>query len=146
MIFLSLGTNMGDREANLAVARAKLSRKFGVVLSVSQVLETKAMGFDGADFLNQVVAFQSDLSPKAILYACQQIEVEMGRKLHTPRYDGAGNRIYQNRIIDIDILTCGNVHIHTAELTIPHTQCYTRRFIKDLLETMDEKIQKEFII
>ena len=137
---------MGDCGANLAVARAKLSRKFGVTLYCSDILQTRAIGFDGADFLNQVVAFPCRLSPKAVLYACQQIEVEMGRHLHKPRYDAAGARIYENRIIDIDILTCGDCHFFTQELTLPHPQCYSRPYVAQLVATMDEKIQKEYKI
>lgn len=139
MIVLSLGTNLGDRSVNLAQARALLETKLKVTLKCSKELETKAIGFEGEDFLNQVVAFKKPcrLSPRKLLEVCKSIEIEMGRPAHDAEYDESGNRIYHNRIIDIDILFFDDKKISDTDLTIPHPQVLTRGFIKELLEDLD---------
>ncbi len=144
MVFLALGSNAGDRDTNLAVARARLARRFDVTLACSQVLNTTAIGFEGADFLNQVVAFESPMSPTEVLDICQEIEIEMGRKVHIPRYNAAGDRIYEDRIIDIDILKDNGIMINSPRLVLPHPQCKSRAYVEQLISTFDEKIQKAY--
>ncbi|MBR4660891.1 MAG: 2-amino-4-hydroxy-6-hydroxymethyldihydropteridine diphosphokinase [Bacteroidales bacterium] len=144
MVFLALGSNAGDRDTNLAVARARLARRFGVTLACSQVFNTTAIGFEGADFLNQVVAFDSPLSPMEVLDICQEIEVEMGRKVHIPRYNADGTRLYQDRIIDIDILKDNGIMMNSERLVLPHPQCKSRPYVEQLVSTFDEKIQKAY--
>lgn len=146
MIFLALGSNLGDRKANLAAARTLLQQKLGVELHCSKILETEAIGFDGEDFLNQVVAFESQVNPYELLDICQEIEVEMGRRKHEACYDAEGKRIYENRIIDIDILTAGDAAIHTRRLTLPHPQCLQRPYVAELVATMEEEIIKQYKI
>lgn len=142
MIVLSLGTNLGDRSVNLAQARALLETKLKVTLKCSKELETKAIGFEGEDFLNQVVAFEKPdgLEPEGLLDICQRIEIEMGRKPHCPKYQEDGTRLYEDRIIDIDILFFDDVKINTERLTIPHTQVQERFFVTELLQNIDEKL------
>ena len=133
---LLLGTNIGDRRANLEKALEALDRAFGNRrLRQTPVLETKACGFCGPDFLNMLVVYGTARRPDTILKICKRIERSMGRK-DAPEYAPDGSRIYHNRIIDIDILTYGDLEIQTPGLVIPHPQIQTRPFVKTLLEKL----------
>ena len=133
---LLLGSNLGDRRANIEAALVALDREFGPSRTAqSPVIETRACGFDGPDFLNCVVRYPSSFLPGQILSKCKEIERSMGRT-DTPEYDAEGQRIYHNRVIDIDILTYGKLKIKTPELTIPHPQIATRPFVRELLRNM----------
>lgn len=130
---LLLGTNLGDRRANLERALGELDSAFGGRrLRQTPVIETKACGFDGPDFLNMAVVYSSARRPETILKICKRIERRMGRN-DAPEYAPDGNRIYHDRIIDIDILFYGEHNINTPELTIPHPQVESRPFVKELL-------------
>jgi len=133
MIYLVLGSNLGDREWNLEQAKALLAEQLRVDMLCSQVLETEALGFDGPPFLNQAVCFDSDIPPGDLLDICQDIEVRLGRPRHSPEYDAAGRRIFRNRTIDIDILRYNDLEIHTERLDIPHPQLWERPYVQELL-------------
>ena len=132
---LILGTNLGDREENLKEAIRRLSLSLGDPLEASDPIETEALGFDGPAFLNQIIRFECKLEPECLLAVCKKIEKSMGRT-DRPEYR-SGKRIYHDRIMDIDILTYGDLVISTPELTIPHPQMETRPYVKALLERMD---------
>ena len=136
MIYLLLGSDMGDRRANIGRARELLEKELGVSLHCSPEMETAAIGFEGPDFINQVVSFDGDFEPYDLLHRCQAIEVAMGRKPHKASYDSDGRRIYSPRTIDIDILHLNGVCMEDADLTIPHPQVLTRPFVKELLAQM----------
>lgn len=137
-LYLSLGSNLGDRQKNIEIAIDLLQKAFGRhFLAMSEVIETKAVGFDGPDFLNCIIVFETAGKPENILLLCKRIEREMGRT-DSPEYDSAGNRIYHDRIIDIDILIYGNVRIDTPYLKIPHPQVESRDYIKDLLLNLQD--------
>ena len=133
MIYLVLGSNLGDREWNLEQAKALLAEALKVDMLCSQVLETEAIGFDGAAFLNQAVCFDCAIEPEALLDFCQDIEVRLGRPRHQPEYDAQGRRIFHDRTIDIDIVLFDDRQIHTDRLTIPHPQLWERPYVKELL-------------
>lgn len=133
MIYLALGSNLGDREWNLEQALALLAEALKVDMLCSRVLETEAVGFEGPAFLNQAVCFESDITPEALLDLCQDIEVRLGRPRHTAQYDANGKRIFSNRTIDIDILKFNDLEIHTDQLVIPHPQLWERPYVKELL-------------
>ncbi len=133
MIYLILGSNLGDREWNLEQAKALLAEALKVDMLCSQAVETEAVGFDGPPFLNQAVCLACDLSPEALLDLCQDIEARLGRPRHAPQYDAAGRRIYSDRTIDIDILLYNGLEIHTDRLDIPHPQLRERPYVKGLL-------------
>lgn len=133
MIYLVLGSNLGDREWNLEQAKALLAEALKVDMLCSQVLETEAIGFDGAAFLNQAVCFDCAIEPEALLDICQDIEVRLGRPRHQPEYDARGRRIFHDRTIDIDIVLFDDRQIHTDRLTIPHPQLWERPYVKELL-------------
>ena len=134
MIYLVLGSNLGDREWNLEQALARLSEALKTDMLCSQVLETEAVGFDGAPFLNQAVCFESDIEPEALLDLCQDIEAQLGRPRHKAQFDPVtGRRIYADRTIDIDILRFNDREIHTDRLTVPHPQLWERPYVQELL-------------
>ena len=133
MIYLALGSNLGDREWNLEQALALLAEALKVDMLCSRVLETEALGFAGGAFLNQAVCFESDIAPEALLDLCQDIEVRLGRPRHAPEYDAAGRRIFHDRTIDIDILKFNDLEIHTDRLDIPHPQVWERPYVQELL-------------
>ena len=140
MIYLSLGSNLGDRAENLRIARELLEEELKVSLVCSCVLETEAIGFTGPAFLNQVVGFESDVEPEALLDICQEIEVKLGRPHHAPEYDPAtGDRVYEDRIIDIDVLIYNDLESHTERLNLPHPQVVSRPFVQALLDNIKQR-------
>lgn len=132
-LYLSLGSNLGARRANIASALSFLNSAFGRYEALSEILETKACGFEGPDFLNCVVRYESRRRPGSVLKICKEIERRMGRT-DRPCFAEDGSRIYHNRVIDIDILVYGNIRIDTPELRIPHPQVESRPFVRPLLE------------
>ncbi len=137
MICLLLGSNKGDREGNLAAARDLLSDRLRTGLRCSEVMRTEALGFEGAEFLNQAVAFDKEIDPMSLLELTQACEVELGREPHTAEFDAEGRRVYRDRTIDIDILIFNDLQIHTERLEIPHPQIWSRPFVKVLLEQIE---------
>lgn len=132
-IYLLLGTNLGEREENLAQAR-NLVEEAGIrVLRESSVYETAAWGIeDQPGFLNQVVEVKTELSPLALLERLLSIEEEMGRV-----------RIVKwgERLIDLDILYYNNDQIDSERLNVPHPGIPDRRFtLVPLVELAAEEI------
>lgn len=131
-VYLSLGTNLGDKERNLSVAIKEIGRRIGTVRVQSAFLTTKPWGFSSDnDFLNAAVCCETALSPFDLLYGTQAIERDMGR------LSKSVGGVYHDRIIDIDILVYDDIHIETPELTIPHPRMNERDFVlKPLKEIM----------
>lgn len=135
-IYLSLGTNLGDKEQNLLSAIKEIERRIGPVRAQSAFLSTEPWGFKSENtFLNAAVRVETELSPHALLRVTQQIERNMGRTQKS--VDGQ----YHDRIIDIDILLYDNLHINTKKLTIPHPHMYERDFV--LIPLREILLQKE---
>lgn len=133
IVFLSLGTNKGNRERNIRRALCLLNIALGKRWkAVSDIINTKAAGFDGPDFLNCVAAYDLRLAPDALLRRCKRIERLMGRR-DAPEYAPDGSRIYHDRVIDIDILLYGDERIDTPLLKIPHPQLENRPFFGELI-------------
>jgi 2-amino-4-hydroxy-6-hydroxymethyldihydropteridine diphosphokinase len=119
-VYLGLGSNMGDREAQIASALEALNTPDLRLLRKSSLYETEPIGFkDQAWFLNMGGEFETDLFPKQLLHRMQKVELSMGRV-----------RSIRNgpRTIDIDVLLYGNSVIKTEELEIPHPRYRERRF------------------
>jgi len=120
MVYLSLGSNIGNREHFLRQAIAHLET-LGRVVSVSSFYETEPVEFtDQAWFLNCVVALEVTNTPEALMLQLLRIEQDMGRT----RLQKKGPRS-----IDIDILLFGDLVMQTPELTIPHPAMAQRRFV-----------------
>lgn len=121
-VILGLGTNLGDREANLSVAVAKIVEHIGPVVRISSVYETEPWGFSSEEkFLNIVVETETRLGPSGLLGRMLMIEAEMGRLRH--------GRGYSSRIIDLDILLYGEKEVDTPVLVIPHPKLHERKFV-----------------
>ena len=123
-LYLSLGTNLGNKEENLTRAIENLSLVLGKCVSQSSFIETAPWGFESENsFLNCAVAFDTHLAPLELLDATERIEHELGRM-----YKSHGGH-YSDRIIDIDILLYGNEIIESDRLTIPHPLMHKRDFV-----------------
>jgi 2-amino-4-hydroxy-6-hydroxymethyldihydropteridine diphosphokinase len=120
LVYLSLGSNVGDREAQLREALACLQRK-GRIVAVSSFYETEPVEFtDQAWFLNCAVALETTDTPAQLMAAILRFEQEMGRQ----RIQRKGPRS-----IDIDILLFGDTMLDTPALTVPHPAMQERRFV-----------------
>jgi 2-amino-4-hydroxy-6-hydroxymethyldihydropteridine diphosphokinase len=118
--FLSLGSNVGDREANLLEALQRLEAAGIHILRRSSIYETEPQDLrDQPLFLNLVVEVETELFPRMLLARIQAIELGMGRRRQVPKGP---------RSIDIDILLFGKFVIQTPELQVPHPRMAERRF------------------
>jgi 2-amino-4-hydroxy-6-hydroxymethyldihydropteridine diphosphokinase len=121
LIYLSLGSNLGDRAANLNTAIEALPEAGVRVLRRSSLYETEPVDFlDQPWFLNCVVEGETALRPEQLLFALQGIERQMGSRKLVARGP---------RILDLDILFYGRSVIHTEEIDIPHPRLAERRFV-----------------
>jgi 2-amino-4-hydroxy-6-hydroxymethyldihydropteridine diphosphokinase len=124
LVYLSLGSNVGDREAQLREAQTRLGEA-GKIVAVSSLYETEPVDFTGQPwFLNCVVAFETEQTPEELMSSILRIEREMGRR----RLQKKGPRT-----IDIDILLFGDDVVDSPEVTIPHPAMHLRRFVLEPL-------------
>ena len=124
MVYLGLGTNLGDKRKNLNDAIRMLENQVGEVEKVSSVIETEPEGFKSDNmFLNAVVKVRTTLSPFELLDITQDVEKSLGRK------EKPSNGIYHDRVIDIDILLYDDINISTPRLVIPHPRMTQREFV-----------------
>lgn len=124
IVYLSLGTNLGEKERNIKNALVAISKRIGHVLDCSSNYENSAWGFDSENtFLNIVVKVETTLSAQAILAEILCIEKKLGRTEKTK------NGSYCDRIIDIDILFFDNEIIDSENLKIPHPLLAKRMFV-----------------
>lgn len=121
-LYLLLGGNLGDKEKIFSQARTNLSNHIGKITSQSSVYETEPWGFESSDsFWNQVLEITTNFSPEEILRETQQTELKLGRIRKSNQYD--------SRIIDIDILFCGEKIVELPNLIIPHPRIQERKFV-----------------
>ena len=120
-VFVALGSNLGDRAAHLAAARAALARLPGTrVVAASAIEETAPLaGVAQPPYLNQMVLLETDLDPHRLLEALQRIEEARGR-IRSARWG--------SRTLDLDIVTFGDRRIHDPDLVIPHPELPHRDF------------------
>ena len=144
-VYLSLGTNLGDKEHNLLSAITEIERRIGSVRAQSAFLSTEPWGFESKNtFLNAAVCVETELSPNALLRVTQQIERDMGRTEKSTINGQQSTVTYHDRIIDIDILLYDDLHINTPKLTIPHPHMYERDFVLiPLREILPQKELKQ---
>jgi len=134
IVYLSLGSNLGDKINNLQTTINLIDSKVGDVLLISSVYQTKAEGFVGEDFLNCCVSLRTSMEPKILIKELINIESQNGR-LRSNR------NIYESRSIDIDILFYEDKIINQHNLIIPHPRMNERDFvIKPLLDIAKSKI------
>lgn len=122
-IFLSLGSNLGNREANLSRAERDIERFAGTIIQRSGTYESEPWGFESEHvFLNNVIEISSVYPPEKLLEIIHSIERTIGRKQKT--ISG-----YASRIIDIDILLYNQLIIDQPTLKIPHQYLHKRKFV-----------------
>jgi 2-amino-4-hydroxy-6-hydroxymethyldihydropteridine diphosphokinase len=121
--YLGLGSNVGERRAQLQAAVDALPRVGIEVLASSSVYDTDPVGeiLDQPSFLNACLRVRTALEPLALLDAVKDLERELGRVAGGPRHGP--------RAIDIDILLLGQLELHEQRMTLPHAQVLTRRFV-----------------
>jgi 2-amino-4-hydroxy-6-hydroxymethyldihydropteridine diphosphokinase len=128
--FLGLGSNVGDRLANLRAAREELRRRGVEVGASSSVYETEPQGDvrEQPDFLNACLEIETELPPEALLDACKAVEDALGRV--------AGPR-HAPRPIDVDVLLLGDLEYRSERLAVPHPDLRARRFVVEPLLELD---------
>src|SRR5689334_5669596 len=131
-VYLSLGSNIGDRASNLQSAIEKIST-LGEVISQSSLYETEPVEVSGHPwYLNCAVALKTEKMPKQLMSALLAIEQDMGRRRSHERMP---------RKIDIDILLFGNSVIQSKELTVPHPEMHRRRFVLEPLAEIAAQVR-----
>jgi 2-amino-4-hydroxy-6-hydroxymethyldihydropteridine diphosphokinase len=130
LVYLSLGSNLGDRRATLEAAIERLGA-LGEVKKVSSFYDTDPVEFTNQpEFLNCAVELETEKMPRQFLAATQAIEHDLGRRRAAAN---PGPRVKGPRPIDIDILIFGRALVTTAGLTIPHPAMHERRFVLEPL-------------
>ena len=122
--YLGLGSNVGDRRANLQAAADALPGHGVTVLASSSTYDTDPVGLvlDQAAFLNACVRIATELEPEALLDACKAVERDLGRDLE-------GGVRHGPRPIDVDLLLLGDTEYRSDRLSLPHEQVTARRFV-----------------
>ena len=123
-VFLGLGSNLGDRQANIERAIELISERVGEVIRRSSLIETEPWGFESENkFLNGVILCETTLTPRQVLRKTQKIERDLGRKKKTSSLQ------YSDRPIDIDILLYDDLTVDEPDLKIPHPRMQEREFV-----------------
>jgi 2-amino-4-hydroxy-6-hydroxymethyldihydropteridine diphosphokinase len=133
--YLGLGSNQGDRLANLRAARAALERHGIEVTGSSSAYETEPQGevTEQPDFLNACLRIRTSLGPEELLDICKTVEREFGRAPAGPRHGP--------RPIDIDVLLLGEKELESGALTLPHPELRNRRFVIEPLLELDPELR-----
>lgn len=123
LVYLGLGTNIGDRDSNLFTAIAALDVRDDIsVHRTASIYETDPMySHDQPNFLNSVVEIETSLQPELMMQVCQGIEMMLGRPIERVKNEP--------RVIDIDILAYETISVELGELKIPHPQLFARKFV-----------------
>lgn len=123
-VYLGLGSNLGDREANIQKAVELIGEQIGCVVRQSSLIETEPWGFRSENrFLNGAILVETTKTPREVLTLTQQIERDLGR---TRKSVSAG---YADRAIDIDILLYDDLTLDEPDLKIPHPLMQKRDFV-----------------
>jgi 2-amino-4-hydroxy-6-hydroxymethyldihydropteridine diphosphokinase len=119
-VYIALGTNLGDRLANLRTAIQSMPPEI-IVIEESYIYETPPWGYkDQPAYLNMVIKGETGMEPEPLLTYLKQLEVELGREQ---------NFRWGPRLIDLDILFCDDLVIDTPPLVIPHPRLHERAFV-----------------
>ena len=123
-VFLGLGSNLGDKEANIRNAISLIGERVGLVVRQSSLISTEPWGFESDNqFVNACVLCETTLTPRQVLLATQKIERELGRT-----HKSVGDH-YADRLIDIDILLYDDLRVDEPDLQIPHPLMLERDFV-----------------
>jgi 2-amino-4-hydroxy-6-hydroxymethyldihydropteridine diphosphokinase len=132
-VYLSLGSNIGDRQANLQEAIQRLE-ELGAVQTVSSFYETEPVEVERQQswFLNCTIKMEADLTAEEFLWRMLAVEQAMGRRRIEPKGP---------RTIDIDIIFFGDTVLDTPELTVPHPAMQQRRFVLEPLAEIAPEVK-----
>jgi 2-amino-4-hydroxy-6-hydroxymethyldihydropteridine diphosphokinase len=133
--YLGLGSNVGERRANLAAAVGRLASRGVTPLASSSTYDTDPVGelLDQPSFLNACLRIDTSLGPEDLLDTCKEIEAELGRRAGGPRHGP--------RAIDIDLLLLGDLEHASPRLALPHPQVLARRFVLIPLLELDFELR-----
>jgi len=132
-VYLSIGSNKGNRSVLINKAIDEIEKKVGIIISRSSIYQSKSWGFDSNDFYNLCLLIDTDIMPKSLLINLKKIEKSMGRE----DVDGS----YSDRLIDIDILFYDNITTDSEDLKIPHPKIEIRKFVLvPMLEIADDYV------
>ena len=132
-VYLSIGSNKGNRSVLINKAIDEIEKKVGIIISRSSIYQSKSWGFDSNDFYNLCLLIDTDIVPKSLLVNLKKIEKSMGRE----DIDGS----YSDRFIDIDILFYDNITTDSEDLKIPHPKIEIRKFVLvPMLEIADDYV------
>ena len=121
--YISLGSNIGNKIQNISFAINEIASSIGEIIKISSNYLSEPWGFDSNEkFINAVISIETKFNPTELIKELQIIEKKMGRIRSNK--DG-----YIDRIIDLDIIYYNNDIINTSELTIPHPNLYSRKFV-----------------
>ena len=128
-VYLALGSNLGNREAALALARERLAVLPGVQLRAVSSIESTAPlgGLDQPTYLNQMLVLDTTLAPEELLAVCQRIETEAGR---------VRTASWAPRTLDLDIVRYGTVQVNLPGLVLPHPGLPGREFWRRELDEL----------
>ena len=139
LIYFGIGTNLGNRKANLQTALQLLDDRVGKQLACSSVYRSAPQGFvSDNEFANIVAVYETDFSPEEVLLLTQQIERDMGRTRKSV------NGVYHDRVIDIDLLQARGNEANEAirrsgeRLTLPHPRMQERDFVMIPLREVEQ--------
>lgn len=131
-VYISLGSNIGDRKFNINKAVKLVAEKVGKVLKVANIIETTAYGYENqADFLNTAICVQTNIEPYELLLILKDIEKEVGRK---PTFR------WGPRVVDLDIILYGDLVYSNSDLIIPHKDYKNRKFVLEPLLELDSTL------
>ena len=123
LVYIALGSNLGNKRRNLITAAALLAERAGEVGAISSFYETEPWGFESEhSFLNAALMLETTLAPLDLLRITQEVERELGRTAKT-------DSVYHDRLIDIDLLLYGEEVINQPGLQIPHPLMHRRAFV-----------------
>jgi len=132
-VYLSIGSNKGNRSVLINKAIDEIEKKVGIIISRSSIYQSKSWGFDSNDFYNLCLLIDTDIMPKSLLINLKKIEKSIGRE----DVDGS----YSDRFIDIDILFYDNITTDLEDLKIPHPKIEIRKFVLvPMLEIADDYV------
>jgi 2-amino-4-hydroxy-6-hydroxymethyldihydropteridine diphosphokinase len=121
-VYLSLGSNLGNRHSQLQQCVFSLNEHIGKVTATSTIYENAAVGFEGDDFLNACILLETENSPEQVLKKILDLEKEMGR-------ERLASGKYASRTLDIDIIYFNDAIISEENLTVPHPKMQERNFV-----------------
>ena len=128
-VYLSLGSNLGQREENLRKAIRLIHERVGEVVKQSSFIETEPWGFESDHpFMNAAVLCLTEKSPREVLCLTQQIERDLGKSKEHATQRGESSK-FHDRPIDIDILLYDDLTVDEPDLQIPHPLMYERDFV-----------------